>query len=176
MKLLRVAIVAWLLAAGPGCSGSVLASAPPARALLNHHRPCSWTSGLPCTQSECEFEADAAGKLSRSGACADEAVVWLGNKGIANLTCGLWHGLSAATQLKLNSNKLTLLQPGVFEGLDKLQALDLSDNELVCLYVCPLVVLLTMRNAGARFLHFTQDSVFDTHLCRWSSRLASLTR
>ena len=41
-----------------------------------------------------------AGKLSRSGACADEAVVRLGNKGIANFTCGLWHGLSAATQLK----------------------------------------------------------------------------
>mgnify|MGYP002638843420 CR=1 FL=1 len=134
MTLLRLGIVSWLLAAaGHECPGSALASALPARALLNHHQPCSWTSELPCTQGECKFEADAAGKLSRSGACADEAVVRLGNKGIANLTCGLWHGLSAATQLKLNANKLTLLQPGVFEGLGELQALDLSDNELVSL-------------------------------------------
>ena len=42
-------------------------------------------------------------------------------------------GSGTACLPQRSSNKLTLLQPGVFEGLGELQALDLSDNELVSL-------------------------------------------
>lgn len=115
--------------------------------------PCAWTSGLPCTEAGCEFAADANGKLSRRGECPDKKVLSLGNKLIANLSSGLWYGLSEATHLSLDTNCLSVLQPFTFSGLSKLQFLDLSDNELAKLVpgiFDPLTGLRELRLQGNR--------------------------
>ena len=131
----------------PSVPSPCLATEPPSCS------PCAWTSGLPCTETGCEFAIDDNGKLCRRGECPHEKVLSLGNKRIANLSSGLWYDLTEATHLSLDSNCLSMLQQFTFTGLSKLQFLDLSDNELAKLVpgvFDPLTGLRELRLRGNR--------------------------
>ena len=107
---------------------------------------CAANSGLPCDFGGCTFSKDGTGSLSRAGTltCEDTAgVLDLSNKGIQSLPVGVFDGLTALRDLRLDGNKLTSLPAGVFSGLIALKVLYLQGNgELSCV---PMLAALRSR-------------------------------
>jgi len=95
---------------------------------------CSENSGMPCGYVGCTFSKDSTGSLSRAGTCTSTAFVLnLSNKGIQSLPVGVFDGLTALRDLRLDGNKLTSLPVGVFNGLPAIVSLRLDSNALTSL-------------------------------------------